>query len=136
MRRAFLGLLIICAACQYQPDGEAFKTLQQPSSVALSIDLVGYAASTIPLTQKTTFNYIFNTDGRPITEAKIIFNSFVIVESIQSRGSFTIDPAGWPAGNYELLMFFKSPTNSGSIAEKSGYEIFNITSSRTIVITK
>ena len=112
------------AACTYTPDEEYFKPVDHPDDPGLSIKLNDYPdGDTIYIYSTTEFNFSVDTDNRPVDDVEVLLGNQVISTSL---GRFSISSNYQSSGTYELKIQFKSPSRTGSLADKLGLEKYQV----------
>jgi hypothetical protein len=117
----FIFSLVCIVSCEYGPDKENIKNIQQPSENHLfDLNLVS-EFDTIAVFTPTEISYNFNTYGLDIKKGKFTLNG-KSWEVYSKTGNFTIQPSDYPHGIYTLSLILYTNSGTGSISDIVGFE--------------
>ena len=110
--------LLLLLGCQYEPDGEFFKDIDDSRVSRPSIQLKD-ALGVIPLNEKTSFSYDIVT-SRAHFRTEVFFDGKTIdyTDKDYGDGYFILDPKDYEEGQYSLRIVTAVGSGTGSLADK------------------
>ena len=110
--------LLLLLGCQYEPDGEFFKDIDDSRVSRPSIQLKD-ALGVIPLNEKTSFSYDIVT-SRAHFRTEVFFDGKTIDYTDKDYGDryFILDPQDYGEGQYSLRIVTAVGSGTGSLADK------------------
>ena len=122
-----LLLFIVLLGCTFEPEEEFFKEVKEvtPSPI---INLTDYnEEDTIVMLQPTIFKYMVAiNEPSTLQEIQIVLDSTAIHSTFTVFGEFTLSQSSIALGIHKLTIQFTAKSNSGSLADKVGYEYFQV----------
>ena len=110
--------LLLLLGCQYEPDGEFFKDIDDSRVSRPSIQLKD-ALGVISLNEKTSFSYDTVT-SRAHFRTEVFFDGKTIdyTDKDYGDGYFILDPKDYEEGQYVLRIVTAVGSGTGSLADK------------------
>ena len=128
--------LLLLLGCQYEPDGEFFKDIDDSRVSRPSIQLKD-ALGVIPLNEKTSFSYDIVT-SRAHFRTEVFFDGKTIdyTDKDYGDGYFTLDPKDYREGQYSLRIVTAVGSGTGSLADKVDAEYIQSERTWEVVIER
>lgn len=133
MRFVFcLTLAVLGAACDYEPSGENYVDLEEPSFEGVTLDLMT-PGDTLGLWGTVSVPYRVDTQGRPISYGELYLDDERVATFSGSEVP-SFSSRRYADGAYELTLRVYAESESGNLAEAVGAEVLVLELERVAVI--
>lgn len=123
---ASLMTLVALSGCFYAPDEEVFTDVEKPNPVGM-ISLSDYDdGDTIVLFTAADFYFNVGTTQGKIKEVSVVLSGSELYEGEGPSGTFSIRDNNLKTGIYDLQIEFISSSETGSLLDKLGGELFKV----------
>lgn len=127
-------LLLILTSCE-SPLHDNYIDITKPADIPIGIDLSAYAEgdNIIIYQENIAIHYAFETGGREVVKAEFTLGNLKR-ETQGNSGEIWFASYELPDGNYTLTCNLYVATNSGSLADQVGAEIYGGTKSWNVTV--
>lgn len=132
------SLLLICPillfiGCKKELEGDNFIEVQPPAKqIQLNLDLIPQS-DTIHIMEETTFTYTIDIKDLEYRGGNFRLGNQTYGINLDG-GEFTIDPSRLEYGYDSLILEIQTNSGSGSIADQTGFEVYDIAKSWIVYI--
>lgn len=128
-------LVALVTACQFRSDDEFFKDIPLPNQEGIDILLqdvteveISDISDTVSFFKRTRLKINIDLGGRQAIQGTTTINGVEVTSNVTSLGSIsiTIEPRNWGTGFHQLNLKMITTTGSGSLADISRQEFFEV----------
>jgi hypothetical protein len=133
MMRILASLCFVCCcACTYQLDDEVYKDVKPGVARPFEVNFV--PGGTLYISEPTFIRVEFDPAGIDIVGTSVFLDNEEIYFTNDAISAYYFEPALYASGSHQLTFLYYQKSNSGSIADMAGAEVFYYYNWCTVVI--
>lgn len=121
----FIACMLFLTSCEFVST-EKFESDLHSDIEGEDLEIINLTieSDTLYVTDSLIIQYEFTTQSNEVLGVEVLINTQLYYASEGGKGQFLIDPEMFFPGYYKLALKIYTETNSGSIADILGYEVF------------